>query len=113
MSFAVNLQSSTFNQTSSFLRLVEHIRRCVHERERTKQQQSVSDYIEHLRRSINENPLLMRVLFRFYATIKSFSSQNNRMHMYSTDLHVHFGFFLSQTEKVSRLQLFLIKQNPN
>ncbi|CAF0732606.1 unnamed protein product [Adineta ricciae] len=77
MNFAVNLQSSTFNQTSSFLRLVEHIRRCVHEREQIKHQRSVSDYIEHLRRSMNENPLLTRALFQFYATIKTFSSQNN------------------------------------
>ena len=92
MNFAVNLQSSTFNQTSSFLRLVEHIRRCVHERQQIKQQRSVTDYIDHLKRSMNENPLLARALFQFYATIKTFSSRNNRMRMQLITLYVHFDF---------------------
>ncbi|CAF0732703.1 unnamed protein product [Adineta ricciae] len=106
MNFAVNLQSSTFNQTSSFLRLVEHIRRCVHEREQIKQQRSVTDYIDHLKRSTKGNPLLTRALLQFYATIKIFSSQNNRFS--STSIFGPTESKLSLGEKTSVDNLYTI-----
>ncbi|UJR26754.1 hypothetical protein I4U23_008069 [Adineta vaga] len=64
MNFTVELKSLTFNQTSQFRELVQHIRRCIHHRAQTKEQQhymkiySITHYVEQLRRVMNENPLL-------------------------------------------------------
>jgi len=84
MNFTINIESHTLNKNPNFLRLIERIRQCIREREITKDQQrhrktySIIHYIEHLKRCINDNPLIGRALFRFYTTIKNFSSQNNR-----------------------------------
>ncbi len=86
MNFTINIQSRTLNKSPDFLRLIERIRQCLREREITKEQQqsrkiySILHYIEHLKRCMNDNPLIGRALFRFYNTIKNFSSQNNRTH---------------------------------
>jgi hypothetical protein len=79
----MNIELYTLNKSSDFLRLIERIRECIREREITKEQQrrkiySIIHYIEHLKRCINDNPLIGRALIRFYNTIKNFSSQNNR-----------------------------------
>jgi hypothetical protein len=85
MNFTINIDSHTLNKNPNFIRLIERIRQCVREREVTKEQQqrrkiySIIDYIEHIKRCINDNPLIGRALFRFYNTIKTFSSKNNRM----------------------------------
>jgi hypothetical protein len=85
MNFTINIESHTLNKSPNFLRLIERIRQCIHEHEITKDQQrhrkiySIIHYIEHIKRCINDNPLIGRALFRFYNTIKNFSSQNNRM----------------------------------
>ncbi|CAF1054959.1 unnamed protein product [Rotaria sordida] len=87
MSFIVNNESHIYNKTSNFNRLIERIRQCIREREMAKEQQqqqqcikisSILHYIEHIKRCIYENPLIGRVLFQFYNTIKHFPSQNNR-----------------------------------
>ena len=73
------------NRNPNFLRLIEHLRQCLREREFSKEQQqqrrkiySINHFIEHLRQCIHDNPLLARALFRFYHAIKNFSSQKNR-----------------------------------
>ena len=84
MNFTVDIKPHTLNKSPNFIDLVERIRQCVREREITKEQRrtktySTIHYIEHIKRCINDNPLIGRALFRFYNTIKNFSFQNNRM----------------------------------
>jgi len=80
MNFTINIESHTLNKSPNFLRLIERIRQCIHEREKQRRRKtySIIHYIEHLKRCINDNPLIGRALFRFYNTIKKLSSQNNR-----------------------------------
>jgi hypothetical protein len=70
--------------------LIEYIRRCIRKRqqvnnhdEQPRQEQliefySTIDYCNHLKRSIESNPLISQVLFRFYHLIASFSQTNDR-----------------------------------
>ncbi len=85
MNFTVNIESHTLNKSPNFIRLIERIRQCIREREITKEKQqhikiySIIYYIEHIKRCMNNNPLIGRALIRFYNIIKEFPSQNNRM----------------------------------
>ncbi|CAF4564540.1 unnamed protein product [Rotaria sp. Silwood1] len=86
MNFIVNNVSHVYNKTPNFNRLIERIRQCIRERDITKKQQQQQDikiysilhYFEHIKRCIHDNPLIGRVLFQFYNTIKYFPSHNNR-----------------------------------
>jgi hypothetical protein len=90
MNFIIDIEAHTLNKSTNFVRLVEYIRQCLREREIIKEQQrhiktySIIHYIEHIKRCINDNPLIGRALFRFYNTIKKFPSQNNRMNRNSS-----------------------------
>lgn len=81
MNFTINIEPYTINKSPNFLRLIERIRECIHEREKIIERRkiySILNYIEHIKRCINDNPMIGRALFRFYNTIKTFSSQTNR-----------------------------------
>ena len=80
MNFTVNLKTHTLNKSPNFIRLVERIRQCIREREITKEKQqhmkiySITHYIEHIKRCMNNNPLIGRALIRFYNIINNFQS---------------------------------------
>ncbi|CAF2857682.1 unnamed protein product [Rotaria sp. Silwood2] len=83
MSFIANNESHVYNKTPNFNRLIERIRQSIREHEITKEQQhikiySIVHYVENIKRCIHDNPLIGRVLFQFYNTIKHFHSHNNR-----------------------------------
>lgn len=81
MNFTINIEPTVLNKNPNFIRLIERIRSCIHERKKEKHRKiySTIHYIEHIKRCINDNPLIGRALLRFYNTIKNFSSQTNRM----------------------------------
>ena len=97
MNFTINIESHTLNKTPNFIRLVERIRECIRKREITKEQHrhikiySINHYIEHIKRCINDNPLIGRALFRFYNTIQTFSSRNTRMNKISLENCFYFS----------------------
>jgi hypothetical protein len=87
----MNIESRSLNKTPNFVRLVERIRQCIREREQQRRTKiySTIHYSEHIKRCINDNPLIGRALFRFYNIIKNFTSQNNRMKKFFYDIK-HF-----------------------
>lgn len=94
-------------KSSNFLSLIERIRDCIRERELNQEQQrrktySIIHYIEHLKRCINDNPLIGRALFRFYNTIKKFSSQNNRRNKTKIEIF----FLILVMKKISHQQFY-------
>ena len=98
MSFKLDTDSQKFNRAPKFIDLIERIRQCVRKRELTKAEQqqhmknySIIHYIEHMKQSIHEEPLMGRMLFQFYNIIKNFSSKTNRMNKLFCFLSEYFS----------------------
>lgn len=100
MNSIVNNPSHMHNTIPNFNRLVEYIRQCVREREMKKEQQyqrvksysTMAHYVQHIKRCMQENPLVGRALFQFYHTIKNYSLQHNRMNKKTTFASKRFFF---------------------
>lgn len=96
----MNIESYSLDRSVNFVRLIERIRECLREREFSMEHRkiySINHFIEHLKRSIQDNPFITRALFRFYQMINNISVRKNRKPFsHDGNRHFHQEIFLQQ-----------------